>query len=77
MPKIRALVKVFHKYIKAFLAPKIRKSVLKELAFIKSDFLGLANFGFLDLANFVAVDRFSKLVPILPPSGLVVPRGIS
>ncbi len=49
--------------MKASLAPKVRKSVLKELVFAKSDFLGLVNFGFLDLADFAVVNRFSKILP--------------
>ncbi len=52
--------------MKASLAPGVRKSVLK-LAFGKSDFLDLVSFGFLDLADFTAVDRFSKLPPTSPP----------
>ena len=56
--RIGASIKVFRKCIKAFLALEGRKSILEELIFAKSDFLGLVNFGFLDFANFVAVDRF-------------------
>ncbi len=57
--------------MKAFLASKIRKSVSEELtfaklAFGKSDFLNLVDFDFLDLADFIAVDRFSKFPPIPP-----------
>ncbi len=50
--------------MKAFLALRVKKSIPKELAFAKfwdftkSDFLGLVNFGFLDLADFATVDRF-------------------
>ncbi len=40
--------------MKASLAPEIRKSVPK---------LAFAKFGFLDLADFVAVDRFLILSP--------------
>ena len=61
--------------MKAFLAPEIRKSVLGELAFAKSDFWDLVNFGFLDLVNFLAVDRFSKLLPTSPLPAPVVPLG--
>ncbi len=59
--------------MKASLALGVRKSVLEELAFVKfwaftkSDFLGLVNFGFLDLANFATVDRFLILPPISSP----------
>ena len=49
--------------MKASLALKVRKSIPREFAFAKSDFLGLVSFGFLDLADFAAVDRFSKLSP--------------
>ncbi len=72
------MVKIFHKCIKAFLAMKVKKSVPKltfaKLAFSKSNFLDLVNFGFLnlvksdflDLAKFAMVDRFL----ILPPTSL-------
>ncbi len=50
--------------MKAPLASGVRKSV-PELAFAKSDFL--VSFGFLDLADFIAVDRFLKLPPTPPP----------
>ena len=63
--------------IKVFLAPKIKKCVLEELAHTKSDFLGLVNSGFLDLANFAAVDRFPKLLPTPPPLSLVILFGTS
>ncbi len=64
-----ALVKAFCNCMKAFLASKVGKSVSKELTlakfwtFTKSDFLGLVNYSFLDLANFAVVDRFLKLTP--------------
>ncbi len=53
--------------MKASLAPGVRKSI-PELAFAKSDFLDLVSFGFLDLADFTAINRFSKLppTPLLP-----------
>ncbi len=65
--RIRVLVKAFYRYIKTFIVSKIRKSIL-ELTFIKlalgkSNFLNLVNFDFFDLADFAAVDRFSKLLP--------------
>ena len=58
--------------MKAFLALKVRKSILK-LAFIfdKSDFLGLINFDFLDLAKFITIDGFLILLSI--PSLLAPP----
>ena len=53
------------------MALKIRKSVPKELVFAKSDFLDLVNFGFLDFADFAAVDRFLIFSvasqPLAPP----------
>ncbi len=59
--RIGALVKAFRRYIKAFLASRVRKSVPEELTFTKSDFLGLV--------NFVAVDRFLILPsPPAPPA---------
>ena len=59
--------------MKAFLAPKVRKSDLK-LAFVfgKSDFLGLINFDFLALAKFTIVDKFLILLPILLLSALLL-----
>ena len=63
--------------MKAFLALEIRKSIPGELAFAKSDFLNLVNFNFLDLADFVAVDRFSKFLPTPLPLAPVVPFDIS
>ncbi len=56
------MVKAFHRRMKVFLAPEVKKSVL-ELAFTK--------FGFLDLANFVAIDRF--LILLSPPTPPPVP----
>ncbi len=63
--------------MKAFLALGVRKSVSEELTFIKlafskSDFLDLVDFGFLDLAKFAIVDRFLILLPTLPLFALVV-----
>ena len=56
--------------MKAFLALRVRKSVpvltFIKLTFGKSDFLDSTNFGFLDLANFATVDRFSKLPSTSP-----------
>ncbi len=69
--------------MKAFLTPRVRKSVLEELAFAKfwaftkSDFLSLVNFGFLDLANFTMVDRFLIIPPTLPPLISPAPAVIS
>ncbi len=69
--------------MKASLALKVRKSVPEELAFakfwafIKSDFLGLVNFGFLDLDNFAAVNRFLILPPTPPPAAPPAPAIIS
>ena len=58
--------------MKAFLAPGIRKSVPKiAFTFSKSDFLGLNNFEFLDLAKFATVDRF--LILLSTPSFLSTP----
>ncbi len=57
--------------MKVFLASGVRKSIpkltLAELAFGKSEFLNLVNFDFLDLADFAAVDRFSKFSPFPSP----------
>ncbi len=64
--------------MKAFLASRIRKSVLKKLvfakfwAFTKFDFLGLVNFSFLDLADFAMVDRFLTFLPTLSPQTLAI-----
>ncbi len=69
--------------MKAILTSEVRKSVLEKLAFTKfwaftkSDFLGLVNFGFLDLADFATVDRFLIVPPTLLLIILVVPLGIS
>ena len=65
------MVKAFYKYMKAFLTPKIRKSV-PELAFVfgKSDFLDLVNFDFLNLAKFITIDKFSIFLSTLFPSAL-------
>ncbi len=60
--------------MKAFLASRVRKSV-PELAFAKSDFLDLVSFCFLDLADFIAVDRFSKLPPTSPPPAPPIAAG--
>lgn len=61
--------------MKDFLALKIKKSVLEELTFVKSncfaltkfDFLNLAKFDFLDLINFTIVNRLSvsALIPLI------------
>ncbi len=66
--KIGASVKAFCRCIKAFLAPGVRKSVLEKLAFANS---------FLDLADFVMVDRFSKIPPTPLTSAPAVPLGTS
>lgn len=75
----RVLVQVFHRWMKAFLAIGVKKSVLKEVAFAKSHFLAfvflnLVRFKFLDLANFVIVNRFSISLLI---SQLLVLLGVS
>lgn len=44
--------------MKGFLILEVRKSDLKKLAFIKSDFL--------NLADFAIVNKFSIFLPILP-----------
>ncbi len=62
--------------MKASLAPGVRKSV-QELAFAKFDFLDLVSFGFLDLADFIAVDKFSKLLLTPPPPTLLAAPGVS
>ena len=64
--------------MKAFLALEVRKSV-SNLAFVfsKSDFLGLVDFDFLNLAEFATVDKFLILSPTLPPSTLTVALGAS
>lgn len=62
--------------MKVFVALKVRKCVLTELAiakssflaFVKSGFLDLVKFHFLYLAKFAIVDRFLILLPILAPS---------
>ena len=51
--------------MKIFLAPKIRKSLLEKLIFVKSDFLDLVNFDFLDIAHFAIIDRFLIFPSIL------------
>ena len=75
--RIRALVKTFHRYKKTFLASEVRKSVLEELVFAKSDSLSLVNFGFLDFADFVVVDRFLILSPILSLAASLAPSDTS
>ncbi len=60
--------------MKVSLAPGVRKSV-PELVFAKSDFLDLVSFDFFDLADFTAVDRFSKLPPTPPPSAPLAVAG--
>ena len=57
--------------MKAFLTPKIRKSVPKlAFAFDKSDLLVLVNFDFLNLAKFTIIDGFLIFSPTPPPSTL-------
>ncbi len=76
--RIKISIKAFRKCIKAFLTSKVRKSVPEELALAKSDFLVLIKFGFLDLANFAAFDRFLILLPpSAPPRTSVVSRFFS
>ena len=59
--------------MKAFLAPKVRKSIPEStFTFGKSDFLGLVNLDFLDLAKFIMVDRFLIFPPIPTPSTLSI-----
>lgn len=60
------MIKAFHRYIKVFLALEVIKSVLEELVFVKSKFLNLAKFDFLDLIKFVIIDRFFIFIPISP-----------
>ncbi len=62
--RIGALVKAFHRCIKAFLASGIRKSVLEELTFAK---LAFGKSDFLNLVNFAMVDGFSILLPPSAP----------
>ncbi len=77
--RIEASVKAFCKCMKASLAPEVRKSVSKKLAFTfnKFDFLDLADFSFLNLANFTTVDRFSILLPTSTLLALIILFGIS
>ena len=72
--RIKALVKTFYICMKAFLAPKIRKSVSK-FVFNKFDFLGLVNFDFLDLVKFTTIDRFLIFLLILSLSALLAALG--
>ena len=50
--------------MKVFLALGVRKSVPEKA---KSGTLGLVNFGFLDFADFAAVDRFLIIPQTSPP----------
>ena len=63
--------------MKAFLALKVRKSIPEELVFTKSDFLGLVNFGFLDLANFAVIDSTLTFLPISPLLAFLASLGVS
>lgn len=65
---IVTLVMAFYRYIRAFLASKLRKSVLDKLSIVNSKFfvfLDLVLFDFLDLAKFIITNRFSIPLPIL------------
>ena len=64
--------------MKAFFTLEVRKSV-SELAFIfgKSDFLGLIDFDFLNLAKFITVDKFLLFLLISSPSVLLAAPGVS
>lgn len=52
--QIGALAKAFSRCMKSFLAPKVKKSVPKELVITK--FFAFTNFNFLDLIKFAFVD---------------------
>ncbi len=56
--------------MKVFLTLRVRKSVLEELTFAK---LAFNKSDILNLVNFIMVNRFLILPPILPPLILVVP----
>ncbi len=87
--RIEVAVKAFCRYIKVFLASRVRKSIPElisaKLVFDNSDFLDLINFSFLnlvksdflDLAKFATVDRFLILLLTLSPSATEVPLGTS
>ena len=81
MPKNQSLSKSFYKYIKAFLALEVRKSILKlifiKLAFGKSDFLDLIKSAFLDLAKFAIINRFLILLSTPLLSTLILQFNIS
>lgn len=66
MLKNQSLVKVFHKCIKVFLPPGVRKSVLQKLTFVISDFKVFAKYNFLklvkfDFLNFAKIDSLSLI----------------
>lgn len=63
--------------MKAFLAPKVRKSVSEELTFTKYNFLDLVNFSFSDLTSFAVIDRFLIFLPILSPLAPLTLSGAS
>lgn len=51
------------------MAPRVRKSVSKELAFAKfNNFSNLIKFDFLNLANFATDDGFSIFLSTPPPA---------
>ncbi len=79
--RIEVSVKAFRRCMKAFLASRIRKSVLKltfiKLAFDKSDILDLVNFNFLDLAEFVIGNKVLILPSTSPPLVLPTPPSVS
>lgn len=73
---INILVKTFCRCIKISLAPRVKKSVLKELAFAKfNNFLNLIKFDFLNLVNFATNDRFSIFPSTSPPVPLSASPG--
>lgn len=65
--------KTFYRYVKAFLALEVRKSVPESLAFVKFDFLAFTKIKLLDLVTFIMFDRFSifLLIPIPLPISLL------
>ncbi len=54
--------------MKAFLASGVRKSAPEELIFEK---LAFGKSDFMDLVNFVTVDRFSILLPLSAPPAVL------
>lgn len=58
------MIKTFYIYIKAFLALRIKKFVLKELTIAKSGFLAFAKADFLDLAKLLALAHILDLAKV-------------